>query len=205
MDPYKLYGNMIWNSPIMLKKTLDSKGTASCIYKTNNNKVVAKVIKIDKYTRFYQKDIYKEYLIQDIAFVLGVAPEPISYKTGIYNNKMYSIIEMKFFKSTTLTDIYHNYINNKLSENDFTHIITKVYNNLSKLYNYGIIHNDLHSNNFLVDISNGKDPLIKIIDYGLSEKKDYIIADNDRDYIIKITSSFPYSYIDLKGLKIIQR
>lgn len=195
MDPFNLSGYKLANSPFKFIKSIDNTGCSSCIYQLSNMDRIAKVIKLNNYTNFYTINVKDEYLIQDIAYTLGVAPEPISYRICLYDNIKYAVIEMEYLKGYNFTKICEKFIDCEISEETFRLLQNKIYDSLNILYNNGIKHSDLHSENFII----GEEmDWVKIIDYGISTKQQYSIPHLERDFNIKIVLDLPLKiYIDV--------
>ncbi len=99
----------------------------------------------------------KEHEIQTLAHQLGVAPKVINYSFDNTDKKL--IIEMEYINGMMLD----NYLKQpNINKKKVKHALFIA---LNKLYNNGIDHKDLCSENIIVLIENGK-LIIKILDYG---------------------------------------
>lgn len=158
--------NTIFNKLVLL----DSNGQNSNIYHHINDKYIIKEIELTKYITL--SDTYKEYVIQKKAHELNIAPKV--YYHGIRDDKAYIIMDkIENFKS--LTDLYSELNKDEsLKQNIREQISIKV----KELYENGIYHLDLHSDNILI-VNYTSNPKIYIIDYGLCELFDSSKKENN--------------------------
>lgn len=142
------------------KKELKTNGQCSSILTDKDENYIIKEIKLTRYITF--DDIFKEIEIQQKAQEFEVAPKLHGYK--IENNKVYIIMEkIKGFGFEDLTTFYKKASEKKIPIDE--KLKTNIAKAITILYNEGIYHLDLHSNNIFISESND----VKIIDYGLSE------------------------------------
>ncbi len=135
------------------KEALKNNGQCSSIYTDKDKNYIIKEIEITRYQTY--NDIFKEIEIQQDAYSLGVAPQLHCYK--VETKKVYIIMEkLKDFED--LTTVY----NDKKEDEELKKVIAKT---ITILYQKGIYHLDLHSDNIFIKKNNE----VKIIDYGISE------------------------------------
>lgn len=96
-------------------------------------------------------------------------PEFASYFLQLYEhgNIMKPYIILEYFENTTLRQFVNGDYLKHLPDMTVFNIISSIFQAVKFLHNSGLIHNDLHVDNILVNPSNG---LIKIIDYGEMER-----------------------------------
>jgi len=117
----------------------------------------------------------KEYEAHIIAHKLGIAPKLISHSFDDYEKKL--TLEMEYVNGIFLD----NYL--KQPDADKKRIKNTLFCSLNKLYNNGIDHKDLCSENIFVIQKNGKLG-IQIIDYGDAKIYPEPIPLRYRDYSV---------------------
>ena len=146
------------NELLQNKQEITTNGQSSKIYTDKDNKYIIKEIQLTNWVT--KEDIEKEYNIQTEAYNLGIAPK--IYNCIIENTYGYLIMD-KIENVESLTSYYKR--KNKIDNDKFENTVLNIKNAINKLYEKGIYHLDLHSDNILIK-ENGE---IIIIDYGLSE------------------------------------
>ena len=181
------------NSKIKKYKTgeLLGQGAYGKVFKLPNNRVL-KIINLNGYgdPNIEQYSHQMENIISEIDAMnklnnTNISPKLYDYWLGKNKQSLSMYIEMEY-KGITLEEWRYN---NTYTESH--KIIIK--NKIKKLHNLGIIHNDLHQNNILVDTKNNKVDFF-ISDFGLSKNHKNMIKKLEKyDYSI-LFSDFNYRY-----------
>ena len=143
-------------------------------------------------TKYWQKfeDLKKEYEKAKYAWELGVGPEVLTVRTCKYGGDEYAILVMRRWGLGSLTTL----VKSGYYQSHQDEINKKLTKLLETLYNNGVTHGDLHSNNFLFD----RNMNLKAIDFEDSRK---ITKEDSLDelYSIEIVDGGKPSHIKLKS------
>jgi tRNA A-37 threonylcarbamoyl transferase component Bud32 len=147
-------------------------------------------IKVQRIEISKLKDLYQEISILKKLSNLQIAPKFYDYWICFNNNNYYLFIVMDYLKYGTL----NNWI-------ESGHIITyddikKIDFKLNKMHKAGILHNDLHFGNIIIDFKNNNTDFY-FIDFGLSKnlkKQNYNSFITERNELLQSLYNFEIIY-----------
>ena len=107
----------------------------------------------------------------------------------VYNSQLYGILVFEKYGNTNLTTIYKQY--RDVYEEHQQDIKNRIKAILDTLYDAGIKHGDLHSDNFLIDFAENEGVIrdIRIIDFDASS--DYKVG-SKRYYTVEVVGTDDY-------------
>lgn len=145
------------------------KGSYAETYRVQNENKQVKLLKLIDYSKLHSSQFSGDGNSLELELLQKIShPNLVKYADGgniVIDNQKYAYIVLDFLSGETLSERLKR--GETIRPYEAKHIVMGVLNGLRYLHNSGILHNDINSQNIMLDLS-GNTSVAKIIDFGFA-------------------------------------